>query len=161
MRYNREQGSLSVYDVYHEVTPNVPIKNIGHNLRGSNKFHEILAARVVFSNVKEFRKKPTPALHSRDALNEFLDKLRAGLQGPALSEITLNVDRFLTEHAVLLDELWPSRGQSPSAPLLFGSQVDHRRPTQASYEIPLESALKKIEQSINLPIQLKNNEPDY
>ena len=54
MRYDRDAGVLSLYDVYHFVKPEVNVKNIGHNLRDaklkdrSPKFAEFLSSKFLF-----------------------------------------------------------------------------------------------------------------
>jgi len=158
MRHDLKSGSLSVYDVYHLLKPKVDIRNIGHNLRGKPKFTAFLSktTSVLFPLAKGSNQSntSTPALHSRESLNSFLLALRAGLKGPELADFRLNTEKFRTDHAEFLDQLWPKVDQqTPTSPVL--DSQDNRRPMHEPHEIPSEHAIEKIEQSFQPPLSFK------
>ena len=106
MRFDAKTRTLSVYDVYHEVKPDVPTDNIGHNLRRSKlpdktaKFGAFItpdrcvSLPQVHGSAPRRNGKPTPALRSRDELDRFLVLLSGGLKGPDVSLFSQRVDNF-------------------------------------------------------------------
>ena len=151
-----------MYDVYHLVKPKVPLINIGNNLRIAKKFGEVLRLDTYFlfppvTKDPNIRNKSTPALLSRESLDNFLENLRAGLRGPDLSEFTINTDKFRTDHAELLDQLWPPLDQPTPSSAVLGFP-DNRRPTDASHEIPLDHAIHNIKNTLQPPLSIERTE---
>ena len=167
MRFDAKTRTLSVYDVYHEVKPDVPTDNIGHNLRRSKlpdktaKFGAFItpdrcvSLPQVHGSAPRRNGKPTPALRSRDELDRFLVLLSGGLKGPDVSLFSQRVDNFHNVHGFFIDELWPriSSIQTTEPSPLLRPQDDSRRPTTSPYVIPSPTAIQKIEESLNLSFE--------
>lgn len=148
LRVDVEKSVISLYDVYRKLKPElltIPDKLVGNNLRsardgsGNSRFAAFLAADRRFS-FSGSEKHSSPAIKSRADLSIFMDVLAAGLKGPgAIQQFSRDTQTFLSEHADLLDRLWPSTeqvsaSQPSSCTLDKRDKIDFCHPSAASLD---------------------------